>query len=272
MIDIRQTERYAKYIKLMGWNVDNINHTFIYTRKVPFVGLITKVQRPEEIHIKKIEELAKKERVLQIVIEPKTELDKKHLLETGYKNSNKPFLPTKTLQLDLTKTKERLFKNLKKDAKTSLNKTEDLKIAKSRNLETFRHFWKKSVGMKRHVPPVKQLKSLNKVFGKNVLFIISRNGTAGAVILLEGKMAYYWHAFTSQAGRKELAQYRIVWEAILWAKERGAKIFDFEGIFDKRYPNYNWKGFTHFKKSFGGEEVIYPGVLVKKRLSFKIRR
>ena len=43
----------------------------------------------------------------------------------------------------------------------------------------------------------------------------------------------------------------------------GAKILDFEGIFDERFPNKKWKGFTHFKKSFAGYEVEYPGAFSK---------
>lgn len=52
----------------------------------------------------------------------------------------------------------------------------------------------------------------------------------------------------------------------MWAKKRGCKIFDFEGIYDERFPNKSWLGFTHFKKSFGGYEVSYPGTYTKTRL------
>ncbi len=76
-------------------------------------------------------------------------------------------------------------------------------------------------------------------------------------------MAYYWQAFTGTFGRKNQTQYKIVWEGVLWAKKKGVKVFDFEGIYDERFPNKSWRGFTHFKKSFGGYEVEYPGAFVK---------
>jgi lipid II:glycine glycyltransferase (peptidoglycan interpeptide bridge formation enzyme) len=60
----------------------------------------------------------------------------------------------------------------------------------------------------------------------------------------------------------------MVWYGILWGKKRGAKMFDFEGIYDSRFPNKSWLGFTHFKKSFGGKEVEYPGCFVKTKLIF----
>jgi len=90
---------------------------------------------------------------------------------------------------------------------------------------------------------------------------------AGAIFLIGDEISYYWQAFSNNEGRKNFAQYRIVWEGILWAKKQGAKIFDFEGIYDERFPNKNWKGFTHFKKSFGGYEVEYPGAFIKINLS-----
>ena len=44
-------------------------------------------------------------------------------------------------------------------------------------------------------------------------------------------------------------------------KKEGKKVFDFEGIYDERFPLISWKGFTRFKKGFGGIEVEYPGTL-----------
>ena len=92
------------------------------------------------------------------------------------------------------------------------------------------------------------------------------DNSSGAIFLIGDKTAYYWQAFTNKEGRRALTQYKIVWEGILWAKAHGAKIFDFEGIYDERFPNKRWKGFSHFKKSFGGYEINYPGAFVKTSL------
>jgi peptidoglycan pentaglycine glycine transferase (the first glycine) len=62
--------------------------------------------------------------------------------------------------------------------------------------------------------------------------------------------------------------YFIVWEAMKEAKKRGCKIWDFEGIYDARWPNKSWLGFSHFKKSFGGEEIEFPGSFEKWRWPF----
>jgi lipid II:glycine glycyltransferase (peptidoglycan interpeptide bridge formation enzyme) len=47
------------------------------------------------------------------------------------------------------------------------------------------------------------------------------------------------------------------------AKKRKCKLWDFEGIYDERFPNKDWLGFSHFKKSFGGSEILFPGSVTK---------
>ena len=96
---------------------------------------------------------------------------------------------------------------------------------------------------------------------------MANDGSAGAVFLTTDKITYYYQAFTNDAGRKAHNQYRIVFDGIFWAKRMGAKVFDFEGIYDERFPNSSWKGFTHFKKSFGGYEISYSGCYTRYSLS-----
>jgi lipid II:glycine glycyltransferase (peptidoglycan interpeptide bridge formation enzyme) len=95
--------------------------------------------------------------------------------------------------------------------------------------------------------------------------LIEVEGNAGAVFLRTSDTAYYWQAFTNKIGRRKHLQYKVLWEGIRWGKKNGCKNFDFEGIFDDRFPNEKWKGFSFFKKGFGGKEKKYPGAFVWKR-------
>ena len=65
--------------------------------------------------------------------------------------------------------------------------------------------------------------------------------------------------WTSEVGRQSGAHYKLVWEELLKAKEMGMKYFDFEGVFDPRWPQKKWIGFTEFKRRFGGKLVQFPG-------------
>mgnify|MGYP001594001363 CR=1 FL=1 len=270
MVDIRQTSQYARYLGKIGWKVERAAEINYFIKKIPLVGSIVKIQRPEEIRIDKIRELAKKYRTLQIIVEPKNELDIKFLTSLGFKLSKSPYLPTKTLFLDLTKSERELIKGMKKDARYAIKKTKNLKTKEIKNLEKFREAWKKSVGIKRYVPSLSHLAALKNSFKDKCLLLTTQDSSAGAIFLVGDGRAYYWQAFTNKEGRKSLAQYKIVWEGILWAKTKRARVFDFEGILDERFPNKSWKGFTHFKKSFGGYEIEYPGCFTKAMVPFSL--
>ena len=274
MVDIRQTSEYSKYLSKIGWEVERIAGINYFIKKFPLIGSVLKIQRPEEIRINKINDLAKKFIAFQIIVEPKRELDAKFLTSVGFKLSKSPYLPTKTLFLDLGKSEKALLAGFKKDARAAIYRYEEVVkseaeeiVNSGKNLEStiglFRDVWKNSVGLKRYIPPPSQLLALRGSFKDNSLFITTAEKNAGAIFLIGDKVAYYWQAFTNKEGRRTLAQYKIVWEGIKWAKGRGAKVFDFEGIYDERFPNKSWLGFTHFKKSFGGYEVTYPGCFTK---------
>lgn len=274
MADIRQSPEYAHYLRSSGWIVERIKNVNYFIRRLPLIGSIIKVQRPELLDNKSISQLVSKYRAFQIIFEPKDLIDSKSLIANRYRFSKSPYLPTKTLYLDLRQTKSELFKSLAKDAKSALKKTMNDELLAISSVEDFRQHWKKAVSFKRYVPSLNNLISLKKSFGKNCVFVSCyhdsnhssfRKINAGAIFLVAGKTGYYWQAFTDKAGRKSQVQYKIVWEGILWAKKMGARTFDFEGVYDERFPNKSWLGFTHFKKSFGGKEIEYPGTYVKTR-------
>lgn len=263
MLDIRQTRTYAKYLRRRGWNVKEINHVNIFIKRLPFIGSFIKIQRPKVINYEKIKKLAKKQDASQIAIEPKNDLDAKHVESLGFKKSKSPYLPTKTVLLDLTQSKQQILDDFRKETKRLVEKTARLEIKEEENIKKFRNVWKKETSLKRYVPSLDSLKNLKGVFKTEALFLISEDSSAGAIFLKSNGMAYYWQAFAGGVARKNKSQYQIVWKGIVWAKERGSKIFDFEGIYDERFPNEKWKGFSFFKKGFGGEEKLYPGAFKK---------
>lgn len=358
MTDLHQTKEFALFLKSQGWIVENSGRDHYFIRKLPLTPFsVIKVQRPSKINFQKINWLAKRHRALAIYVEPgkhpgggrmlspgvkpkKTRGGTnqntpgacrrilpvwRNLLQThGFRLSGSPFLPTKTIHLDLNQSQKNLLARMKKDVRYSIRKAEKsckvLKLQGSRgkntpgacegesgspkafsrlgkenieslNLKVFHQAWKRSVPFSRYVPSLKALKKLQSAFGNKAIFLIAINTSdggrvlqgntsdsfevdqnnilAGTVILLTDTTAYYYYAFTSKQGRKKLAQYLLVWEAIKIGKRKGCKVFDFEGIYDHRFPIKNWQGFSHFKKSFGGREVDYPGCFVKKRLPFQ---
>ena len=76
------------------------------------------------------------------------------------------------------------------------------------------------------------------------------------------------YAASTTNGKQLFVPTMLVWEAIKLGKKLGKKYFDFEGIYDERFPLKAWKGFTRFKQSFGGKEVVFPGTLRKLFINF----
>lgn len=267
MKDIRQTKKYASYLKRIGWNCREIDSVQVFTKEIFGLINITKIQRPEKINKGIIKEITSQKGINITIVEPKDKSQSEIIKKMSFKQT-KPYLPSKTLIINLNRSIKEILKQTKKDCRYSIKKTEKLKFIDCNNknqIDKFQKAWKKSVNLKRYVPPTENLKELKKAFGKNSLFLLHQKNksVSGAIFLKTNNTAYYWQAFTNKKARKELVQYQIVWQGIKWAKKNGCVYFDFEGIFDKRFQDKSWLGFTHFKKSFGGKEKKYPGAFMK---------
>lgn len=288
MIDIRQTQEYGDYLKCEGWIVERRQNINYFIKKLPLIGSILKIQRPEEINFKTIEKLCRKYRVFQTIVEPKLatstraiEVNHNLLITHGFKLGKSPYLPSKTLQINLTQSISKITANFKKDARCAIRKTADAdkrggvtttKICSTPlHIKEFHNAWRKSVKLTRFVPSYQSLINLRKSFSIHKPIILTSHNKSGGVIggaIFTRSLhdyAYYWQGFTNNEGRTSLSQYSLVYQGILWAKKVGCRVFDFEGIYDARFPNKTWLGFTHFKKSFGGKEVSFPGSYIRFR-------
>lgn len=264
-MDVRQTKEYALYMSQTGWRVEKVNGIYCYIRKIPILGNFIKIQRPKKIlRDEDIKRLREKYRPFQFIIEPQNTIYGSLFTVHKFHQAKSPFVPSKTLQLDLSQSKLKLFNQLKKDARYALRKAQKHELKNmNRDLRLFRESWKKAVPRDRYVMSLDHLQKLETAFGKKALFLMDKDNSSGAFFIRSKDTAYYWQAFTNKTARKSLVQYKILWQGILWAKKEGCTIFDFEGIYDERFPNKKWLGFTHFKKSFGGKIVQRPGAYSK---------
>jgi peptidoglycan pentaglycine glycine transferase (the first glycine) len=195
------------------------------------------------------------------------------LAKDGFKLSKSPYLPTKTLQIDLTQPKDKIYANFTKDCKYNIKRGDNIKVKEPTRLQMILKSGVKRGKIQLNLPAMcrrlTQLINLRKSFpGNYSLFLASHNisgNVIGGALFTRSlhDICYYWYGFTNSEGRTSLSQYSLLYQGILWAKKIGCKVFDFEGIYDVRFPNKSWLGFSHFKKSFGGTEVFYPGCYTK---------
>ncbi len=87
-----------------------------------------------------------------------------------------------------------------------------------------------------------------------MLYMATRNGKslAGSIIAHQGSTAYYLFSAASLYGRKLTASYAVLWKAIMTAKLRGDRWFDFFGIPPTDDPSHPMYGLYKFKTRFGG--------------------
>ncbi|PIS09295.1 hypothetical protein COT75_02200 [Candidatus Beckwithbacteria bacterium CG10_big_fil_rev_8_21_14_0_10_34_10] len=270
--DIRQTSNYGQFMEKMGWQIislDKQNRLFI--KKIPltpfYLGKILRAKLP--INIKKIKNLQKKYRIIILKIQIFSLTNPKELTDF-VKPDLHPLIPTKTIWLDLKKTKKQLWKELEKRTRSNIRSAKKNKVKtkiilgkkiNKNELKSFYNLWKKNKPYNfLFKPSFKEFKNLTLSFKNNCFFIFGINNSeiiSVVLILFSENMAFDWWGANSKKGRKLLAKPYILWEAIKFSKKRNFQVFDFEGIYDKRFPKAqkNWQGFSKFKKGFGGIEI-----------------
>ena len=88
-----------------------------------------------------------------------------------------------------------------------------------------------------------------------LLFLAKYEGKVigGALVDFVGDMAIYHHGASDDTYRQLSVSYLLQWHAILEAKKRGKKIYNFWGIAPTESRKHPWAGLTLFKTGFGGE-------------------
>lgn len=265
--DVHQSPEYGKYMEKIGWITYKIedpkNRIQIFIKKV-WPGAIAKIQRVDlPIPWEAIHKILKKHRVFMCKIEPMNSdlrIMNSDLRKLGFRLDGWPLLGTKTLRVDLSPGEEVILNSFKKDARYCIRKCSELIVQSSLNeYEKFYEIWKSSARRKNlWIPSKKDYLSLVECFGEKA-FCVTANDLAGCLVLTHKNTAFYFYSGAVKEAKNNQLPYGVVWEAMKEAKKRGCETWDFEGIYDSRWPNKGWLGFSHFKKSFGGEEIEFPG-------------
>lgn len=93
------------------------------------------------------------------------------------------------------------------------------------------------------------------------LLLANYNGQllAGIFVGLMAKQAIYLYGASSNEQRQLMPNYLLQWEAIRWAKQAGATIYDFWGIPETDEKTEAMAGVYRFKSGWGGRIVSFAG-------------
>lgn len=279
---------------------------FLYIRRLPLIPFsIAKLQRPSgKIDFERLDEICRRNKVMVLYFEPGI-YGQEHRAKSieqfgrnGFRRSKIAHLPQKTIWIDLRKTEKQLLNEMK--AKTRYN----IGLAKRKGLRAkivdgeklikspllfnsfFEHIKKNARRLGIFSMPKKWFEAQVKAFEKQCFVVLvyssrlgpaslavgSKNGLlAGNFFMVSQNACFYSHNGSSKLGRKLMAPSLCAWEGILEAKKRGLKIFDFDGIYDGSWSLRRWKGFSRFKKGFGGKEMEFVGQFSKWLWPYKMK-
>lgn len=230
-----------------------------------------KNQNHLQILIEHLKKLGKKERVSFIRIRPPLE-DKKenrHLFKNlGFRSAPMHLHAERTWFLDIRLNEETLLANMRKTTRYLIRKAmrEGIEIVESKKIGDIDHLARlqqETVGRHKFVSFSKEhFKNMLQVFSKDnqaSLFLAKyrRKIISAAMIMFYGQEVTYHYAATSSKYPKVPSSYLLVWKAILEAKARNFKIFNFWGIAPPGKVDHRFAGVTLFKKGFGGYERVF---------------
>lgn len=281
-MDLRQTDEYAHYLEIIGWRALRVSHPdspWAYIRQIPLTPFsIMKVQRYSHVILEsQINRIVKRHRVVRIYLEPNS-ID---LVDdiSRYSLKSSTLLPSKTLVIDLSLSDQQLKRQMKPKTRYNLNLTNRKKLLTQiitghkllNNKLLSDTVWKllnensARIGIFRL--PKKWYKAQLSSFGEKTFYVIVRDKSKQILSvtahLTSADTVFYSHNGSTLHGRKVFAPTLAVWEGIKEGKRRGLDYFDFDGIYDTRFPLKRWKGFTRFKQNFGGNQIEFPGTFAK---------
>lgn len=283
-IDARQTPEWGHYMSKIGWISESIDNTHILIRPLkPFPWSMVKISHPVgPIPFAHIDKLAKKYHAFAVIIEPHIyKYDENSFKSNHYRVSAWRYAHTATIKINTAIAENDLFASFSENARRNIRKAEKLNLAVEiialKNEHTDLH-------VKRFYSLLESLHQMKKFdifsyeeYSKKInafketsylLFAYSKNNKdpIGAVWI-----AHYQHVMSylqtgiTQEGYNMSANYLLVWEALKLAQKFKLDVFDFESIYDPRYPSdhVRWKGYTEFKKRFHGRLIEYPTSWIK---------
>jgi len=264
-MELQQSPIYAKYIASLGWQIIVQDGVRMFYKKIPLIGGLLKIQRPKKLpRIPDID-------IKTIAIEPTEKQNmaayKKWVSTIGkkYRVVRSEYMPTKTILVDLTPPEEIIFSRFSEAKRRAVRKAQKngVTIRESSDIKELISVKNKSGGFFGFITTHgtdKFWEIMKSEHATTLLAYRKQKLVGGVLVIFWGNTAFYWIAGAISDGKKYSAPTLLVWEALKLAKSRGAKKFDFVGVWDERKPgdHHDWKGFTRFKEGFGGYTLYWP--------------
>lgn len=232
------------------------------------IGYLPKGKLSNRQVLQELIKIGKRDNCIFIKLEPNI---KKKNSSFDLRESSHPLFTRYTFQIDLTKSESELMKQMKSKTRYNvrLSERKGVKVVEDNSPEAFEQYlrlFKETTKRQRFFAHTesyhrKMWDTLHPAGIAHLLKATCKGETLATwIVFLFNGVVYYPYGASSNKHRDLMASNLIMWEAILWGKKQGAKIFDMWGSLgsnpDKSDP---WYGFHRFKECYGGELIEFVG-------------
>jgi peptidoglycan pentaglycine glycine transferase (the first glycine) len=227
--------------------------------------------------LESIDDLAARERIIQLKLQPPADRADvvPLLLERGYVESDLEVAPFATLRVDVQRPPEEILADMRKGHRSNVRKSErkgvTTRVASTdADFELFIEL-ARATSQRQGFPlyPVEYYETIWREFGERsrIQFAEHEGRTIAGILLIavSDTTAYKvggWSGERTNIHPNELNHFK----AMEWARERGCRWYDFEGIpptfarrlVSKQDVEIPDRGDARFKLGFGGEVVVHP--------------
>lgn len=289
MATIFQTPEWEKFKLETGWQKSwRIFEILILEKKIPFIGTMlyapmlshdqTKLSQ-QKIFIDQINKISAEENSVFFRMESSEEFSEAYNLQLtastvgrsasggiSYKKAFEEMQPEHTLVLDLNKSEEDILAQMKPKGRYNIKVAEKHGVeVKEGSVDDFYSLYEEmSKRQKITFRKKEYFQKLIDILGCKDYAVVLKatlndQVLASTIVIFFGDTATYLFGGSSDENREMMAPYKLHWEIIKKAKNRGCRIYDFFGIAPSDDEKHKWAGITRFKKQFGGEEKTILG-------------
>lgn len=248
--------------------------TFLFVPHGPNMNSKFKIQNSKllEVLLEKLKKIAREENAGFIRIAPILERNKENIRifkDLDFRKAPIHIHPELTWELNITPPENKLLMGMRKTTRYLIRqglKNKDITTSWSQDsadVEVFNNLYQETANRHHFVPfSFDYLKNEFLAFKPDnqiLIFLGQYKGEliSSGIFFFWQNLAFYHHGASSLKYPKIPVSYLLQWKAILEAKRRGCKFYNFWGIATKEKKSHPWAGLTLFKKGFGGYKKEY---------------
>lgn len=189
------------------------------------------------------------------------------LFAAGFAPIYPPSQPRSTWVVDLAPSEDDLLKAMRPKTRYNIRLAEKKEVEVTHgtdaDVHAFYQMYRETADRDRFF--IHDIDTYRQIFhsywkrGQFELLIARYRGTPIAAVTLVhlGRCVWYLYGASADRHRDVMAPHLLQWNAIKWAKDRGAAIYDFRGVPDVPARGQEMYGVFRFKQGFGGRQVTF---------------